>query len=207
MVARPPITRGGAQNDARHELSKAIYHRQSDPWPVRAVRWVGHQLDHILSKALDAAPAGNIGALALVLLLVIIVGLLVWRVGVPRRVASIGAVLSPTSTRSAAEHRQLSERAAASADYATAVLERMRAITRELEERGVLDDRAGRTATEVATDAGPRLGSVADDLPAAAQTFNDVVYGEVPADARLLDVLIRADDRVRSGSRTMVAVT
>jgi hypothetical protein len=204
MIARPPITRGGAQQDAQDELRKAIYHRQSDPWPVRALRWVGHELDKVLSKALGHAPTGNLGALALVVLAAVVIALIVWRVGLPRRVAQVGAVLSGSSIRTAAEHRAASQTAAGAGDYATAVLERMRAITRELEERGILDSRAGRTASEVATDAGPRLGPAATAVHNAARTFNDVVYGQEPATAALLAVLTDADDRVRSGSRTVV---
>jgi hypothetical protein len=207
MIARPPITRDGAQHDARRELSKAIYHQQSDPWPVRAVRWIGHQLDTILNKALEHAPAGDVGALSLVVLFAVVVALIVWRVGVPQRVATIGAVMTGTTTLTAAEHRRRSETAAVTGDYATAVLERMRAITRELEERNILDTRPGRTATEVATDAGPRLTGGAGHLHDAARTFNDVVYGGAAADADRLEVLVTADSLVRSSSRTLVMAT
>lgn len=207
MIARPPITRDGAQHDAQRELNKAIYHQHSDSWPVRALRWIGHQLDTILNKTLEHAPAGNVGALSLVVLAAVIVALIVWRVGVPQRVASIGAVMTGTTTLTAAEHRQRSEAAAATGDYATAVLERMRAITRELEERNILDARPGRTATEVATAAGPRLTGGAATLHDAARTFNDVVYGGARADADRLERLVAADSLVRASSRTVVMAT
>jgi hypothetical protein len=207
MIARPPITRDGSQQQARHELTKAIYHRQNLPWPVRAVKWIGHQLDHLLSKALVHAPNGNVGALSLLVLLVVGIALIVWRVGIPRRIATIGAVLPDSHTMTAADHRKRSADAAAGGDYPTAVLERMRAITRELEERNILEPRPGRTATEVATDAGPRLGSAATSVHDAAGTFNDVVYGGKTATPALLAVVVTADEQVQASSRTLVMVT
>jgi len=85
----------------------------------------------------------------------------------PRRSASQGAVLPAGRPSSAADHRSLAEQAADRADWHTAVIERMRAIARELEERSVLDARAGRTATELAREAGRMLPNAVGALGAA----------------------------------------
>jgi hypothetical protein len=95
------------------------------------------------------------------------------------------------------EHRAAAERAATAGDLAEAVRERFRAVVRELEQRGVLDPRAGRTVDEVAQEAGTALPLVADDLRGAAVQFDDVWYGGRPATAEGYRQLVCVDDRVR----------
>jgi hypothetical protein len=205
MTPPNPVTRDGAKRAAQHELSKPIYHRNGEPLPVRAVRAVGHAIDHVLSKALDQAPAGSFGALALVVVIVVVVVLVIWRVGVPRRAAAAGGVVFATGRPvSAAEHRLLAERAANAADWHTAVVERMRAIARELEERSVLEARAGRTATELAREGGRLLPAAASELRTAADTFNGVAYGGGEAVRATLELMVTADDAVRNSSRSQV---
>jgi hypothetical protein len=209
MIHPSPVTRDGAQHAAQHELSKAIYHRNSDPLAVRAVRGFGHLIDRALGAALKHAPSGSIGALAVVVivLVVVAVGLIVWRVGLPRRSASQGSVLPAGRPSSAADHRWLSEQAADRADWHTAVIERMRAIARELEERRVLDARAGRTATELAREAGRVLPNAVGALSAAADTFNAIAYGGGTADASDVEVMVVADGLVRQSVRSKVLAT
>jgi hypothetical protein len=204
MSSPSPLTRTGAQRDAQHELSKAIYHRGDDPLPVRAVRAFGRVVDHFLNKAFAGGISGSGGALALALLVAVVVIVVIWRVGVPRATAAAGGVLPSGRPVRAADHRALSEHAAAAGDWDTAVLERMRAVARELEERGILEPRAGRTATELAGEAGQRLPLAADELRSAAQTFNDVVYGGIEAGTTDLQVVIAADRAVQGAARTTV---
>jgi hypothetical protein len=204
MSPPPPITRNGAQHDAQQELSKAIYHRNSDPLPVRAVKWFGHLIDRIFGATLKHAPAGNFGALALIAVAVVLIALLIWRVGVPRRAAKADAVLMTGSTLSAAEHRRAAVEAANQADWLTAVIERMRALARELEERSILVARAGRTASELAREAAVAVPTAQAALYAAADTFNAVVYGSRRATAEHLAAIATADDAIRMASRSVV---
>ena len=81
---------------------------------------------------------------------------------------------------SAAEHRATAERHAASQQWSPAIRHRVRAVARQLEENGVLDRVPGRTATELAQVAGRALPALADELTIAAESFNDVTYGERP---------------------------
>ena len=70
---------------------------------------------------------------------------------------------------------------AAQGDWAAAIRHRLRAVARQLEETGVLDPVPGRTATELARDAGAALPGSGGRIAAAPQTaFNDVTYGERP---------------------------
>ena len=75
--------------------------------------------------------------------------------------------------------------------------ERLRATVRGLEERDLLDTRAGRTADEAAAEAGRALPTLADELRAAARTFDEVRYGGRTADAATDARLRTLDDAVR----------
>ena len=74
----------------------------------------------------------------------------------------------------------------------------MRAIVRELETRGVLDPRPGRTAAEVAREAGGLVPSVAGELRGGARVFDEIWYGGRPATAGADAAMREADQRVRS---------
>jgi hypothetical protein len=187
----PPITRLGAQKQAEHELSKAIYHRNSAPWTVRALRYLGRLLDHVLSRFADHSPGGSLGALLIVALIGLVVALVLWKVGLPTRGRAIAPIQRPDDLRSAREHRARAEQAAAVGDWDTALIERVRAVASELFERGVIDDRPGRTATELAGEAGRLLPELAPDLRAVAARFNHVAYGG--AHAREPDVRLATD--------------
>ena len=71
---------------------------------------------------------------------------------------------------------------------------------RELEARGVLDARPGRTAGEVARDGGDAVPALAADLARAAAVFDEVWYGGRTADAASYAVLVEVDGRV-TGAR------
>jgi hypothetical protein len=193
---QPPITRSGAQHDARHELSKAIYHRQQDPLVVRAIKAVGHWLSSVFDGAATSG-SGGLGLALLVLLAVVVVLVVLRRVGPLRRSAAVaGSVLPSGRVLTAAEHRALADAAAARGDHETAVLEQMRAVVRALEERGVIEPRPGRTAAEVARDGGDGMPSATPVLVAAARTFDDVVYGGGAAGPDEVETLRAADRAV-----------
>lgn len=195
---RPPITRSGARLDAHRELSKAIYHPHDDPLVVRVLRAIGRHLD----QSVTSHGHVPVGVVVLVLLLVA-VAVVAARRGPLRRSAATGAVLPVTVDRSAADHRAAARTADQRGDWHTAVVERMRAVARELEERGVLDARPGRTAVEVATEAAHVTPELQLPLTAAARAFDAVAYGGRPADAAAAQRIRDADEAVR---RTRYAV-
>jgi hypothetical protein len=202
-----PITRAGAQRAAAHELSKSIYHRQSEPLAERAVRAVGRLVDRGLDKALSHGTASGIGGLALVVIIVALVALVVWRTGPPARGTRAGVVLPVGRTTTAAEHRALAQAATDAGDWNRAVLEWMRAIARDLEERGVIDPRPGRTASELAGEAGGILPDTHAALRDAARAFNDVAYGGLAAEPPTVALMAAADGQLRRASRATAGVT
>jgi hypothetical protein len=98
---------------------------------------------------------------------------------------------------SAAEHRATAEQFAAVGNWSSAIRHRLRAVARQLEESAVLDPVPGRTATELARDAGRALPTLATELLQAADTFNDVTYGERPGTEPAYRMIADLDDHLR----------
>ncbi|UJP41807.1 DUF4129 domain-containing protein [Cellulomonas palmilytica] len=145
----------------------------------RLLEWLQQQFADLQGVSVDGP------VLAAVLVGAVAVALLVawWVAGPVRsgRASAARSVLDHDDARTAAQLRAAADAAARSGDWTTAVLERFRAVVRDLEERAVLDERPGRTAHEATLDAGARLPDVAADLVAGGALFDDVAYGGRPA--------------------------
>lgn len=102
----------------------------------------------------------------------------------------------------AAQHRATAEAFAAEGNWAAAIRHRLRAVARELEETNVLTQVPGRTANELAHDAGEALPQLAGELSQAATAFNDVTYGERPGTQAAYQMIADLDDHLRSRSAT-----
>jgi type II secretory pathway pseudopilin PulG len=98
----------------------------------------------------------------------------------------------------AALHRRNAERAAGAANWAEAIRERFRAVIATLDERGLLPERADRTADEAARDAGVILPAHSTVLTAAAHAFDEVEYGEYVGTPDAYAVISNVDEVVRT---------
>lgn len=193
-AGHPLVSRQTGQQLARAELSKAMYH-PSPSWLER----IENAIARFLDSAQGAMPGGWWTLVALVALVVIVAAaILIW-IGPVTRTRSRGPdPLLASARRSARDHRQQAERLAAEGDYGAAIVEIVRAIAVDLEERDVLPPRVGRTAGEFAAEAGRALPDQAAKLNAAARLFDDVRYGDRPGTAdgfrrlRDLDAAVRA---------------
>jgi hypothetical protein len=194
------LDREAARDAAREELSRPEYDAAQPPLLVRLVgRGVRALLD-LLDGAAGAVPGGYPGLLVLLALLGLLVAVVLGKVrpGGSDRGARRTPLFAGSAALTAAEHRALAETAAADGRWADAVRERLRAVVRDLEARGVLDARPGRTAGEVARDAGAVVPAVADDLRRAAVLFDEVWYGGRTADAASYGLLVEVDRHVGS---------
>ena len=172
--AGQPIGRQAAQHLARQELAKSMYHPRT-PF----LTWLHDQLSRLFDNANASVPGGWWAIVALVALAVIVVALMLTRIGPvarSRRRDALGP-LTGAVTLTAREHRDLAERHAAAGDYSGAIEEYLRAVAAGLEERAILQPAPGRTADELATQAGRLLPAHAAELGAAARLFDDVRYG------------------------------
>lgn len=197
------IDRDTAREAALRELSDPIYAEAEPSLWERIVTWIVDRLEQLLTTA-GSLPGGYTWLVVFVVLLVLIAIAIRLRVGKLARTGRARREVFDARTRTAAEHRAAAERALAEGDTATAIVERFRAIARELEQRAVLEPQTGRTADELATQAAAALPDTADDLRAAARIFDDVYYGGHPAAVEQYRELARVDDSVRT-QRLMTA--
>ncbi|MEV4378625.1 DUF4129 domain-containing protein [Streptosporangium sp. NPDC049644] len=192
------IGREEARRRAIQELLGAEYAKE----PLVDRLWRG--VNQFLGDLLDQESAGVVGSLAArAVLIVIVIGIAVAVFLVARRTARstsarAGGLFGGDRRLTAAEHREAAERLAAEARWAEAVRERLRAVARDLEDRVIVDSTPGRTAGELAAEAGLALPALAAELAAAARVFDDVTYGEVPGTPEAYRVMCALDEHLRA---------
>lgn len=167
---------GDAAHDAaQRELSKPIYPRPSLTDQVSA--WLDRALYRIFTDG-SWLPGDWITAalLGTVLIAAIIAVIRVARRTMRTDRQSTGTLFAGHELN-AGQHRVEAETYAAQGDWTLATRHRLRAVARGLEESGTLDPVPGRTATELARDAGVALPELRAEFHRAAETFNGVAYG------------------------------
>jgi hypothetical protein len=105
---------------------------------------------------------------------------------------------------SAAQYRAHADELAAAGQWEQAISERMRALVRGSQERGLIDAHPGWTADEVATEVGRRVPDAHALLDAAARTFDEVRYGGRPGSPAAYRAVADADDRVAAGAAVAI---
>ena len=206
MIASVPVELGRdeAAQLAREELAKQVY-RDAGPGLVeRLVRWLLEQAGRLLDGAAGVSPGGYSGLVVVLLLVAAAVVAVRLKVGPLGRRAAREEALFVGRTRTAAQHRAAADAHAAAGAWAEAVRERLRAVVRTLEERAVLDERAGRTADEAAAEAGRALPSCAAGLRAAAVLFDEIWYGGRPAGPESYAALRDLDAQVQAARPDLV---
>jgi hypothetical protein len=192
------IDRDAAHEAAQRELGKPMYPKAS--LTERLADWI----DELLYRLADAGASLPGGWLTLSVLLILLAIAVVVAVRIARRTMRTnrggGHVLFGDHELSAAEHRVTAEQFAAAANWSAAIRHRLRAVARQLEETAVLDPVPGRTATELARDAGRVIPNLAPELDRAAEAFNDVTYGERPGTEAAYRMIADLDDHLRSRS-------
>lgn len=196
-----PVTRTAAQAAARAELSKRAYHRGDPSLIDRGLVWLVKKFSKLLDNAAKHAPGHGIGLVLIVAIAAAVVVLVIARVGALRRSPHADQAIFGVGESTADDHRSRAEQFAKAGEWAEAIRERLRAIARELEQRGVLDPRPGRTAAELSREAGAQLPAVAQDLRTAASIFDRVWYGGRTATAADEELLRRLDSRVAGSHR------
>lgn len=198
-VAQPAGDQPGpdqARELARVELQRREYAAAKPPLLNRLVDYAIGKLNALTDQAAQHLPGGTKSLVLLVIVMVALATVLVVRLQPTTGSRQPGGGFDGGQVLSAAAHRRLADEAAAQARYAEAVRERLRAIVRELEARGVLDSRPGRTAGEVARDASAAVPRLAGPLRRAALTFDQIWYGPRVADAAAYAVLVAVDQQV-----------
>jgi hypothetical protein len=192
------IDRDAAHHAAQSELDKAIYTKASPG--QQFYDWINELLYRLLDKT-SRIPGGWFTTTVLFILLAVAV---VVAVRIARRTLRTRRggdyLLFEEAQLTAAQHRATAEGYAAEGDWAAAIRHRLRAVARQLEEAGVLNPAPGRTANELARDAGAALPHLVGELSDAATAFNDVTYGERPGTQAAYQTIADLDDHLRSRS-------
>jgi Domain of unknown function (DUF4129) len=190
------IDRDAAHEAAQRELGKPIYPKAS--LTERLMDWINDML-YRLADAASSLPGGWLTLSVLFILLAIAI---VVAVRIARRTMRTnrggGKALFGEHQLSAAEHRATAEQYAAAGNWSAAIRHRLRAVARQLEENDILDPVPGRTATELARDAGRVIPNLAAELRRAADAFNDVTYGDRPGTESAYRMIAELDDHLRS---------
>ncbi|WP_333891257.1 DUF4129 domain-containing protein [Mycolicibacterium gadium] len=194
------IDSDAAHDAAQRELQKPIYPKPG--LTERLLEWI-NELLYRLAESGSRLPGGWF---TLSVLLILLVAGIVVAIRIARRTMRTDRggryALFGEHELSAAEHRATAEQCAAAGDWAAAIRHRLRAVARELEDARVLDAIPGRTATELARDAGKALPALAAELTMAATSFNDVTYGERPGTEAAYRMVAELDDHVRFNTAT-----
>lgn len=204
LLDLPDIGREAARHAAGDELRDRRYADAQPPLLIRVVGRLIREFLSLLDRAAGGVPGGRLGLLLLALVIAAFVTVVLVTLRPLGGRSTRAPLFAAGRAGTADEHRAAAERAAAAGDWAEAVRERLRAVVRELETRGVLDPRAGRTADEIAAEAGAAVPAIAADLRRASRTFDEVWYGGRTADATSYALLVDVD-RAVSGSRLVVA--
>jgi len=190
------IDREAAHEAAQRELAKPIYPKAS--WTDRLSEWLNDLFYRIVMEG-SKVPGGwfTVSVLLIILAVAVVVA-----VRIARRTMRTNRggehALFDSHELSAAQHRATAEQYAAAGNWTAAIRHRLRAVARQLEEDGVLNPVPGRTATELAKDAGAELAALAGEFRQAADAFNDVTYGERPGTEPGYRLIADLDDHLRT---------
>ncbi|WP_395104525.1 DUF4129 domain-containing protein [Actinomadura sp. SCN-SB] len=197
-----PIGRDEARELARRELEKPIYHRDEPSWLERLLERVVDWLNELFGRRLvpdgQGAGGGWLSLLIILLLVAVAIALIAWLMRGRLNTRSRQEALLDEEPTTAKDHRAAAEEFAAAGDWPNAIRERLRALARDLEERAVLAPRPGRTADELAAEAGEALPALAGDLREGVRIFDDVWYGDRPGSADAYARVRDLDDKVRA---------
>lgn len=194
------LTREEARRLAEIELADPAYRAAEPSLLARAIQWVVDRITEALDRAADLSPGGWLGIIGLLLLVLAAVIVVRWRLGPMSRSSALMFTVDPEI--SSAQYRQRAAELAAAGAWDDAIVERMRAIARGAQERGLVGFSVGLTADELAD-------AIAQVRPAdrlllarAARTFDEVRYGGRPGDQGGYELLVLADEVVSGrGSR------
>ena len=193
-LTEPPLdpSPDDASSLLRRELVHPEYHERDVLQQV--LGWI----DRLVNGAVDAAsrtpPLSTFAAMIAFLLLALGLGWLLSRARRTARAARDRAVLPAGRALTAADLRSRAERALAEGRAEDAVVDAFRALAARQVERGLLEDRPGATAHEVAAAVGAAHPDQRPRVDGTAALFDAVRYGDRPASPAQAEGVLELDD-------------
>ena len=199
-LAQPPLdpSPDEASSLLRRELLHPAYHDRDVLQQI--LDWIDRLVTGVVDAAAGTPPLSTFAAMIAFLLLALALGALVSRARRTARRARAGSVLPTGRTLTAAELRARAERALAEGRAEDAVVEGFRALTVRQVERGLLEDRPGATAHEVAAALGTAHPEQRPLVDGTASLFDEVRYGDRPASAAQARRVLDLDDALAGRS-------
>jgi hypothetical protein len=201
LAAPPDIHRVPARQLARRELARSLY---QTPWWQRVLRTVLRWLNQVTGHPTSGwADWWSVLAVLIAIVVIIAAGRYLGGARVRARRKQPGGLLSGTRL-TAGDYREKAARLATAGSYGAAIVEQVRAIATDLESRGILPPRPGRTAFELAAEAAVPLPGSAAALRSAALLFDDVRYGGRDGTEPGYDSVRRLDEAIQATRAAVV---
>jgi hypothetical protein len=191
-VLRPDPDRARAW--LREELARREYHQSLLD---RLTGWLSDRWHALTAAAGSTSGLSTAAAVALAVLLVVVLALAAGRLRREPVQRRAGRQLSGGSAASPEDHRRAAAEALNAGHYEVALVEAYRAVVTRAVRRGLLEDRPGLTAHEVALELGTAFPDRVADLERATWLFDVVLYGEQPTTAEDARTVLDLDEELR----------
>lgn len=198
------LDRAEAQRQALAELAHPAYQQAAPSWVQRMIEDLVQRAAELAGRAADLAPGGWWGIFGLALLVGGLIAVIRWRLGPVARRTELTFTSEPETT--SAQFRARAEAAAAGERWDEAITQRMRALARAAEERGLIAAGPGRTADELAAEVSAQLPSAGPALRRAVAVFDRVRYGRKGGDDAGYIRVVAADEALASAPRVDAGV-
>lgn len=201
----PPLTPDAdeARKWAEEELARDEY---AEVAPTAFDQFIRYIVD-VWNSLTNPEVTGGVSMLTLILGIaaIIVIIVVVFLVGRPRSTARAGfdgstALFGDDTARSGAEWRKLAADAARTGRWNDAIVFRVRAIARRLDERGILDIVPGTTVQGFVAAAAPHFEDLRSRLDDAANVFDDVRYLRREGTAEMYAQVAATDDALEKSS-------
>jgi hypothetical protein len=180
-------------------LSRPEFRPPDKPLVQRVVDWVGQQLTHLITAAINGS-FSLLGLLLLAVVVALLVLLVVRLVGNARAEARAGVTVGPPR-RSAEDWAAEALACEGRGDYRGALRARYRALVAELARRGLVEEIPGRTSGEYRRAVSAAVPRVNDDFGGATDLFELAIYGDGPSGAPESEQLSRLASVILESTR------
>ncbi len=164
----------------------------------RGLQWVLERIGRFF-ETLDGG-TGRVGAIVLVVVVAVLIGLVIWLLVTVRRSRSLGEALSGGVGRPAIDWAHEAAEHEAAGRWRDALRCRYREVLADLASVGIVQERPGRTAGEHLRDVADRLPAARGPFAAITAAFEAAWYGGTAVDAETVAQVVSDSAAVRAAA-------